>query len=221
MKEQNICALAQEKYFLNTFPLIRQIASRNLGVLNADAVEDISQTVALRLWKGKKDDRVLSEEEWRKIANRATQNEIKRFCGSKFHKNVSLSEIEEDRFDSMINGCLQIAGNTDSEVRSTLKYLWKTIGNFSIRQKYALLFQKRDFIFELVSRKCCTIEEIADSLDVKREEFIWLSKRMPLSDEEIQRLLETKLCETVTIKQVWMARGKAKAKLAAALKGRK
>ena len=221
MNEEITCASAQEKYFLNTFPLIRRIASRNSGIVNTGAAEDIFQTVALRLWKWKKDERNLSEEEWLKYANRATQNEIKRFYGSKYRRNVSLSEIEEDhQFDFTVDGCPRPAGNTESEVRSSLKYLWKTVREFSLRQKYAFLFRKQDFIFELVSRECCAIEEIAGSLDLSRQEFIELAQRLPLSNEEIQELLETKLREEVTVKQVWMARGKANAKLAAALRGR-
>lgn len=222
MKEENSCVSPQEKYFLNTFPLIRRIANRNLSISNPDAAEDIFQTVTLRLWNWKtKEERNLSEEEWCRYANRATRNEIKRFYGSKFRKEVQMPEIEDYETVSIVEGFYLLAGNTESEALSFLKYLWKTIQELSIRQKYALLFQKQDLLFELVARKCCTIEEIAGSLALSREEFITLAGGSPLPNEAIQEILEIKTGDKITVKQVWMARGKAKAKLNAALKGLK
>lgn len=222
MNNENTRLLSfQEEYFVNTFPLIRQIASRYLGALHAAAIEDVSQSVALRLWKwkSKESTRVLSEDEWLKYANTATRNEIKRFCASKFRREIPVSDIEEESemfYQRKIN--YHLAGNTDAEAASFLGFLWKLIGELSLRQKYALLLENRRILSELVGRGCCTIEELTRSLELSREEFLTLAARLPLSTAEIQQLLEKKTGCEITIKQIWFARGKAKAKLAARLR---
>ena len=223
MKEEDKCVVSlQEKYFLNTFPLIRHLIKRRLGVLNPDAGDDIFQTVALRLWQWitRKKEPQMSAEEWQRYANRATCNEIKRFYGSKFRKEISLSEIENDyEFISSGDAAGETPGTTESEDCSSLRHWWETIRDCSLRQKYALLLSNQDFVFELVSRRCCRLEEIAESLILSREELLTLIGRLPLSNEDIQRLLKIKTGDQLTVRQIWMARGKAKAKLKAARKG--
>lgn len=217
MKEENKSArFLQEKYFLNTFPLIRHLIKRQLGALNSNEGEDLFQTVALRLWQWitRKKERQLSAEDWQRYANRATCNEIRRFYGDKMRrKEISLSEITDDyEFISNSDGAVEVIGNTESEACSW----WEIIQKLSLRQKYALLLFKQDFIFELIAARCCSLAEIAESLGLSREELLTLLGKQPFSEQEVLRLIEMKTGERITVRQVWMARGKAKAKLKAA-----
>lgn len=69
----------QEKLLLDTMPVIKRIASSKLSFSYRDFIEDITQKVFLKLWnwKSRRENVVLNEEEWKKLANTATQNEIR------------------------------------------------------------------------------------------------------------------------------------------------
>jgi hypothetical protein len=53
MQEKILISPNQEKYFLNTFPLIQRVASRRLSVYCQATVEDITQKVMFKLWNWK------------------------------------------------------------------------------------------------------------------------------------------------------------------------
>lgn len=221
MKEENVFTLSrQDDYFLKTLPLIRQIAARKLRGHYRYAVEGIIQRVALKLWRWKLryPQKELSEDEWQRLANTAAQNEVRNFYSSRLRKEISLSEISEEDIVVLNKTQIEMPGDTSTELRSLLGQLWTAMQQLSVRQKYALLFRNADYIIDLIGNEVSSLREIAESLELRTEELKEIIVNLPLSDERIRNLLETKLQEKITVKQVWAARDKAKIKLRNALR---
>jgi hypothetical protein len=221
MKEENVFTPArQDDYFLNTLPLIRRIAARKLRGHYHHAVEGIIQRVALKLWRWKLryPQKELSADEWQRLANSATQNEVKNFYSSRLRKEISLSEISEEEIVVLNKTQIEMPGDTSAELRSLQGQLWTAMQQLSVRQKYALLFRNADYIIDLIGNEVSSLREIAAALELSTEELKEIIVNLPLSDERIKKLLETKLQERITVKQVWAARNKAKLKLRNALR---
>ena len=132
----------------------------------------------------------LSSEDWKKVANVAAHNEIKSFYSSKYQRQTSLSEQETDQERFQENNSGNLPGNTGAEVRSILVQLWKALQILSLRQKYAFLLQKEEFITDLIHHNCCKKQEIADFLHLDYAEFDTILSSLPLTDDEIQKLIE-------------------------------
>lgn len=221
--ENNPVVSQQEKYFLNTFPLISAITKNKLNFsAYRKAIDDIIQNTALKLleWKSRRAESEYSEKEWKNIAYTATINEIKTFYFNKFRREVSFSELEEVEKNFPENNSQQPKpeGETNYESVTILLQIWKKFQTLSYRQKYAFLFCKDEFILHLLKYGCCSPKEIADSLALGESEFVILLGKLPLKDTDIQNLLAKKLGENLSLKQVWMARGKAKNNLRKSLK---
>ncbi len=210
----------QEKLLLETIPIIRRIAGSKLSSLYHDSVEDITQKVLLKLWKWKsgRSDKILTGEEWKKLANTATQNEVNTFYshGSKKETRLSDTETTEDLFFKLPNS--KIEGNTELEVRSLLVCVWKVVQSFTLRQKYSILLQNQEFIVDLITTNCCKISDIADALNLEKDMLAQIIRQLPLPDDEICKIFETATGEKITPKQMWESRSKAKVKLLAELK---
>ena len=208
----------QEKYFLNTFPLMNFLILQKLNSFYSDYLEDIKQKVALNLWKWKirRPDKNLSEEEWAKLANTSTCNEIKRFHSDKMSHSASLSDISENN-QAQLSDVLQTSsplGNTPTEAASLLSQIWQVIKEQTLREKFALLLRDRQIINHLISYKCCGIKEIAGVLELTTDEFLQLYRSLPFSDAEIGTYLGKKLETKVNAEQVSKARQRIRAKLA-------
>jgi DNA-directed RNA polymerase specialized sigma24 family protein len=206
----------QEQYLLETVPLIRRIVGRKLLNIYSASRDDVSQRVFLKLWKWvSKSKRELTNEEWQKLANTATQNEIKTFFSHKSNKE-SLSIEDQDTYHKA--GVVTIEGDSEREVNSLAISVWRDIKDLSLRQKYALLLQKQELIFYLVASKCCQIDEVAHHLQMSKEKFLEIYQLLPLSDERISEIYFEVSQEKLTTKQVWEARSKARTKLSKVLK---
>ena len=201
----------QEKYLLETVPLIRRIVGRKLHRSFISASDDISQKVFLKLWKWiSKSKKELTSEEWQKLANTATQNEIKTFYSHKSNQEIlSIDDEEAIRED----GFAFVEGDTELEVNSLAVSAWDEIKNLSFRQKYALLLQKQELIFYLVASKCCQTDEVALHLQLSNERFLEIFQLLPLPDEKISEIYFEVTNEKLTTKQIWEARSKARTKL--------
>lgn len=209
----------QENYLLSTYPLIRKIIRRKIRTLDPGSVEDIVQTVALKLWRwkcgGKGHD--LTEEEWQKLANRAAQNEVKDYLESIAKQSVCC-ELRSGHLSNGSNGFhVILAGDTDHEAFSLLKIIWQSFDVLSLREKYSILLKKQGFIKYLMLYRLCDPTEIAQMLGLTTVEIIGLIKTLPLPDKNIAKLLESRLETKVTSKQVLEARLRAKNKLYGAL----
>lgn len=167
----------------------------------------------------------LSQDEWMRLANTAAHNEISSFFRSKYRRESILNEaslenaareLSTQRKASAYN--LNPEGNSKVEITSLLQQIWKIVQTFSLRQKYAFLLQKEELIVSLLTHGCCRRKEIAEILDLDKTEFDKIFISLPLNDEAICNLFEEKSGTQLTLRQIWMARGKAKTKLASELK---
>lgn len=224
MKEENCPAASQqEKYFLNTFPLIKQIILSKSGIIPSRFIDDLIQQVRFKLWKWKEKNnhnQDLSFNDWQKLANVVTKNEITDYCRRKENRNVLFSEIAEDEnFGSDFRDPYSLEGNSHYELTTFLLLLWQKFQQLSLRQKHAFIFKKDDFLELLLKFGCCSPKDIANSLALSETEFVVLLGKLPLSDTDIQNLLTNKIGENLTIEQLWVARSKAKRTLLKSLKG--
>jgi DNA-directed RNA polymerase specialized sigma24 family protein len=210
----------QEKLILETIPIIRKIAGSKLSSLHHDSIEDITQKVLLKLWKWKssRSDKNLTADEWKKLANTATQNEVNTFYSHNSKKETRLSDTEttEELFFKVPTA--KIEGNTELEVYSMLVCIWRVIQSFTLRQKYSILLQNQEFIVDLITTRCCKISEIADALTLEKDILAQIIRQLPLPDEDICKVFEQATGEKITPKQMWESRSKAKVKLLAELK---
>ena len=226
MKENNPLASQQEKYFLNTFPLINNLILKKSNFIPPRFVNDLIQQVKFKLWRWKQNhlqDKELTLEEWKKIVNVATKNEIRDYYRRKENQNVLFSElingeqiIEQRSFQQP-----SVEENTRYESITLLLRIWQKYQYLSLRQKYAFLFHKYEFVTYLLKYGCCSPKDIADSLILGENEFVILLGQLPLTDTEILNLLVNKFGEELTVKQIWTARSKDKANLQKNLKGYK
>ncbi len=224
MKEENYPVISQqEEYFLNTFPLINQIVLRKSGIIPLRFIDDLIQQVKFKLWKWKERNKTkqnLSLTEWQKLANVVTQNEISDFCRRKENRNLLFSEInEEKKSEPEFPDPFSTEGNSQYELMTFLLVLWQRFQELSLRQKYAFLFNKNDFLESLLKFNCCGYQEIAKVLVLSESEFVLLLGKLPLKDDDIQNLLTRQSGENLTIEQIWVARSKAKNNLLNSLKG--
>jgi hypothetical protein len=168
---------------------------------------------------------VLSQNEWLRLANTAAHNEISSFFRGKYRREAILtqSSLENAAHKAVTQGqTLTLTsnpeGNSRAEITSLLRQVWKIIQELSPRQKYSFLLQKEELIINLLSHGCCRRQEIAKSLCLDKAEFDILLISLPLTDENIRNLLKKKTGTRLTLRQIWTARAKAKARLAAGLK---
>ncbi|HRH44131.1 MAG TPA: hypothetical protein PKY82_21040 [Pyrinomonadaceae bacterium] len=216
--EKTPVTATQEKYFLNTFPLINSIIFRKLNAFYTDYVEDIKQKVILSLWKWKllRPEKELTEEEWGKLSNSSTNNEIKRFQKANMSQPTSLDEMTETGQGEVSAESLQTpspVGNTRAEASSLLREVWKVIKKQSLREKFALLLQDREIINHLFLYECCDITEVAESLELSTDEFSKFYQRLPLSNTAIGLLLGQKLKKEIDGEQISKARQRIRKKL--------
>lgn len=221
--EEESVSSHREKDFACVAPLIHKVISRKLGSRHRDWVEDLKQKVFLKLWRWKEDHKFeddLTEEEWRKLANVAAHNEVTDFFREKYIRDVPFSQMNDAMQQEIteIESYEVLAGNSKPEICSLLKLVWRAAQKLTLRQKYAYFLPFSDFIVEFILCECCSIEELAFYFEVSESKLSEIIDRLPLSEENIGKLLEAKLGGKIAPKQIWEARSKAKARLAAALR---
>ena len=214
--------ISQEELSLDTFSLIQKLVRGKLNDLYADYVEDVTQTVLLKLfkWRSNRASLEITEDDWLKIVNVATQNAIKSFHSHKLRRELTTDDEKLDFFAGEISQ-IYTAGNTEIEVRSLLTSLWKSFQNLPKRQKFALILHNENFILELLLNKCCSISEIAKTLEISVNTLNNLLEKIPMSDDEIGNILYGVLEENISALNVWKARRRAKQNLIGTLKGDK
>ncbi len=212
--EEYLTAPLQEEYLIETFPLIRKIARKKLKLFSRDSIEDLVQTVALKLWRWKNggNGHDMSNLEWQKLANKAAHNEVKNFY-SQINPNKNDQQINVHRAGFPPGFSQGSAGNTDHEVSSLLTAFWSVFCALSLREKYALLLKRPEFIHYLTFYRISDLQTIAETLELTTEKLGVLIDTFPLTDRDIASFLEQTLSEQITSKQVKEARLRAKTKL--------
>lgn len=240
-KDDESISPEQLEYFLKTFPGIYKFVSRKLGAAHRSSAEDVVQRVFLKLWRwkkgqlanykngngnsengiGKTDKIDLSAEEWQKMAKAVARNEVIDFFREKYtRRDVVFSQTDEETRERIFSvpdksPDQNPEGNSRAEMCSQLKLIWKAAQALSsVRQKYTYFLQFRDFIIEFIVCGCCSIEELAVYLETDENGLNRIISELPLTDEEIRRLIEKNFGEKLAPKQIWEARAKAKKKLA-------
>lgn len=226
MLNEPVAAVAcqQEDRMLETLPLILRLAgARKHNLPDWATIEDLRQTVALNLlkWKRLRPELELSGEEWLKIANTATINQVGKYHhAARVRRETPLAEIEKYepvKRESRRGHRVSPAGNTPVEVDSLAGRLWKVIKTLTFRERCAILLEARGLLGTIVGRRGCDITQIAEALEMECGELFAVIELVPLAAGEIARLLADKLKEPVTAKQVIEARSRAKAKIRRAL----
>lgn len=207
----------QEKFMLQALSNFKGFIIYKLGSVYRDAVEDITQKVFCKLWSWKnRNNKELDYEEWQKVINVTVHRELAEFFSQKYRQDLLFSQALTNAEESFLtNNSFQsfnyyLEGNTEAETRSLLLLIWKGLQTLSLRQRSAFLLHNSDLLTELIIHKCCRTSEIAEILEMSEAEMSLLLNFLPIEDEKIILVLETKLKQTVTPHQLWEARSKAK-----------
>lgn len=222
MFEREAVSPDEEKILILVAPLVHKIISRKLGARHRDSVEDLKQKVLIKLWRwhNQHEGAMLSAEEWSKLAQVTARNEVIDFFREKYRRDVPFSQLNEiaEQEIELIESTDELPGNSGPEVRSLLKLIWRAAQNLTLRQKYAYFLPFSDFIVEFIVGECCSIKELAAYFEISESELAVIIDRLPLSEAEIGKLIAEKIGRATTPKQIWEARAKAKARLAAQLR---
>lgn len=214
----------QEKHLLETLPLIHRIVAYKLGAKHRDSIEDVKQQVFLKLWrwKAKRSEKDLSESEWRNLASVTTYNKVLDFFSACRRRPLLFSQIDENIEEIELRLLFSesnqeppfSSGLLSVEAQSLLLLVWRSAQDLTLRQKYAFFLPNPDFIIDFISAGCCSMKELADYFTATEREVSAITEGDSLPDKEIARMLEKKLGQSVSAKNVWEARGKAKSKIA-------
>lgn len=163
----------------------------------------------------------LSAEEWQKMASTIARHEVIDFFREKYtRRDVPFSQLDEDTKEKIFSVASHAPdqnpeGNSRAELCSQVRLIWRAAQHLaSVRQKYAYFLSFPDFIVEFIVCECCSIEKLAVYLETDEKGLSQIVSNLPLTDEEIGRLLEVNFGEQLSPKQMWEARAKAKRKLA-------
>lgn len=212
--ENNFLKQSQEKYFLETFPLIQQITSQKFKPTELIESEDISQDVKLSLliWKGNHSNTLLKQEEWLKFVNRVTFNRIKAFHRNQNKNTISLSEAQDNELCLLAKEKSQMSqqkGNTNMELNLLVSQMWEIIQTQSFFENCALLLKNDELSLHLILYRGCRIEEMAARLRLTETELDEIIKKLPLSDQNISELLMEKFQLKATPAAIRKARQRA------------
>lgn len=205
---------------VSVVPLISAIAYKKLGPNNREDAKDIIQKVSFKLWKWLKkrgDDEPVENTSLSKIAATATQNEIRtHFRTNQSQNHYPIDDDVTDRPGIVVedrSANSMIEGNTRAEYYSLIRLLWVSMQELSLRQRVSLLFFEKAFLIDIVVAGCCSLDKLAEFFELSPAEFEVIIKKLPMSDEELTVLLNNRYGVSTSKRQMWNARGKAKAKL--------
>ncbi|MGH9949273.1 MAG: RNA polymerase sigma factor [Pyrinomonadaceae bacterium] len=172
----------RDGFLAESLKLIRKVIAGRSSVLVDDA-PDISQEIALRLWKwrtkfaGKSSQ--MSADEWTAFSARTAHNEVNRnLSNRKRHIEVSIDEVELSEGSQ---------ASSPAETFQLIEIAWQGICKLSLHQRQALLFSSIDLVVHLFQ---FGIEEneLLGKLGLSRESWESISAKMPLTDSEIAEI---------------------------------
>ena len=172
----------RDGFLSESLKLIRKVIAGRSSVLVDDA-PDISQEIALRLWKwrtkfaGKSSQ--MSEADWRAFTARAAHNEVNRNLTNRDrHVVVSIDEVEVSEGSQI---------SYSAETFQLIEIAWQGICKLSLHQRQALLFSSIDLVLYLF-QSGIEENELLGMLGLSRESWESISTRMPLTDPEIAEI---------------------------------
>jgi len=172
----------REGFVAESLKLIRKVIAGRRSVL-VDDVPDISQEIALRLWKwrtkfaGKSSQ--MSEVEWTAFTARTAHNEVNRnLSNRRRHNEVSIDEVELSERSQT---------SSSAETFQLVEIAWQGICKLSLRQRQALLFSSIDLVLHLFQYGI-EENELLGKVGLSRESWESISAKMPLTDSEIAEI---------------------------------
>ncbi len=201
-----------ESSLLETLPLVQRIVRRRRTSFQESDVADLTQGIALRLWKWRdkyrdKSDQ-MSGDEWGSFAARTAYNEVNRHLTKTSSVAVSIDAAEKIAEPS-------VEGQTDLEVSSLIHAVWQDVCILTLRQRRALLLHSQQLIIYFLQSGIDDME-LAQVLGLADSEWNDIRSRLPLTDAQIAEVnkdSEEKGNPATNAKSVKKARYDARTKL--------
>lgn len=221
MESKTCTPSTQEDFILQALAKIQKVILFKLGSLHENLADDLKQRIFYKIWLWKcRNNKVLTLEGWQKIINVTVNTEIAEFFSEKYHREILLSHFDEYVQEKVFTSkyiSYKIDGNSETEIRSILLLIWKEAKNLTLRQRYAFFLADSDLLIEFVYCNCCSTKELANCFEMSEEEISDFLNELPITNEKIAMMLETKIKRKISPNQLWEARAKAKAKLKKAI----
>lgn len=177
-----------EKAFLSALPVVQKIVRRKIYFSTPSDASDLVQSIALRLWKWRKNYREksaeMSPEEWQSLAARTTYNEINRF----FSGNNKLSNVPLEEASAIASPEI-IEGQTEAEFSSLAGLVWQEICRLTLRQRRALLLSSWELIYYLL-KSGVDDDEITAVLEFTPEVWEVVKAELPLPDARLAEIIQ-------------------------------
>lgn len=175
-----------ERLFTSSLRVAFAVASGRRAVLGESNIADLTQNVALKVWRWlgthREKSELMTESDWASFTARSTHNEINRH----FRSRSRSTEVPLEEARLVTSGHMQ--GEAQIEVISMIQKVWQGICTLSLKQCRALILHSPELVLYLMQ---AGIDggEIAGVLDISRAEWGQICDRMPLSDFEIAELM--------------------------------
>lgn len=171
----------REGFFSESLSLIRKVIAGR-GAVQSDDVPDLSQDIALRLWKwySKFEEKrsQMDKDQWKSFTARTAHNEVNRNLSYRRRRvEVPLDEIESE----------DVSTNAAAEATLLVEIVWQCICKLSLYQRQALLLNSIDLVIHLLQLGV-EESELLEALGLTRQSWGAIAERMPLSDTDIAEI---------------------------------
>jgi hypothetical protein len=206
-----------EDSFLAALPVVRKIVRRRVVALGQAEASDLEQGIILRLlnWREKNHEKSaeMSEGDWESFAARAAYNETNRHFSKSAKADAANLPLEAA---SEIESPQSLVGDSKTEFRSLVRFVWQETCRLSLRRRRSLLLRSRKLVVYFLTGGI-TDEELAQSLELATDEWLEIKIKLPLPDAETARFIgessgENRNLESA-IKSTKKARHEARARL--------
>ena len=171
----------REGFFSESLSLIRKVIAGRKAV-RTDDVPDLSQDIALRLWKWyskfEEKSSQMEEDQWKSFTARTAHNEVNRNLSHRStHVEIPIDSIEAGN----------PARDSSAEASLLIEIVWQGICKLSLYQRQALLFNSIDLVLYLLE---LGVEEgeFLQALGMTRQSWEAIAERMPLGDTDIAEI---------------------------------
>ncbi len=176
-----------ESSFLEALPIIQRIVRRRRTSFQQADILDLTQGIALRLWKWRdkyreRSDR-MSGEEWGSFAARTAYNEVNRHLT----KTSTSTALSIEAANNIAEPSAE--GETDLEVFSLIQAVWQDVCRLTLRQRRALLLHSQQLIVYFLQSGIDDLE-LARVLGLAIPEWNDIRSRLPLTDAQIAEVIQ-------------------------------
>lgn len=175
-----------ERLLTSSLRVAFAVASGRRSALGESNIADLTQNVALKLWRwlgsNREKSEFMTQSDWASFTARSAHNEINRH----FRSRSRSTEVSLEEARLVASGHTQ--DETEIEVLSLIHKVWQGICTLSLKQCRALILHSPELVLYLLQ---AGIDggEIAGVLEIGRVEWDQICERLPLSDFEIAKLM--------------------------------